>query len=817
MNISSDLDMVYYEKKYNLEFRNKKEATEHYRQIGRERGFFPNRETEIYYCRSINFDPDYYRSKYMTKNNIADIPLIHWKAHGYILGYNVNACEENGYHFKTCKCSIKTNSAYKKHDDFDAHIGIDLLEVNNVNDIVISNNKINNLMNINNRSTISNEINDANATNETIKTINTRELDGQAKSIDENNIKLNDEIIMNDNNSTYSDVLDTDITNTSNIFIKSNISNVNEVNNDVNTSSKSMINNFKNNLTAKNNRNNVTRQMHNMHDMDESNDTIDTDDTNYTNYTDNTDDTIYTDNTDDIIDSDELKYVVDNVENIKNINNDNLDIVNNKMKNNDENKKITTKKIDNYDLLRGMFNLFNQTNGNIIPTIFPSTTLPSTTLSTNQKALDTTQITQTIQKSLDNLIKNKNDQKNENDENDENDENNKNDENKMDMIKNEEVMNDDKGVINIDIDVEFDLNSFEKEYVENLSTFDLQTDIDYLTTYDNDNTHDDATIYEHNDHDIFYTIYDNDDGDNINNKNIIDSVMNSFVYSDNANDKNKEKKKKDSKKKDKKKKDDKETIDDYVYDKNIKNIKNNIQCIKQYIEKCDIYLDSYTEIIKKSYECITELSDMSKTNDYKKYNIVRLRLYNLLMEGNLMITSSKCNNMPIFYDDTIITQPHKTINAHKHSKHSKHRDNKECKIYKTPSHIKFPMITCANDEINKMMNDMHGGKYAYFKMELMKVSLKNLGLFYYALKPLNKGVMMTNRTNPIPPLNCPIGMTPKMNYYNDDKLKINWYGMHHVKVFERALYKLSMAKENLSGYIKILDMKEELFIRICSK
>lgn len=108
-NCPSHVDTAYYQTKYDLNFTNKKEAIEHYIKIGKQKGFFPNRETETFYYKMLNFDPEFYKRRYNIDTN--STARQHWKTYGFSNGYFVNKCEELREHpALICRCKIKNES-----------------------------------------------------------------------------------------------------------------------------------------------------------------------------------------------------------------------------------------------------------------------------------------------------------------------------------------------------------------------------------------------------------------------------------------------------------------------------------------------------------------------------------------------------------------------------------------------------------------------------------------------------------------------------------------------------------------------------------
>ena len=104
--MTDQFNQIYYERKYNLTFKNKDEAVNHYNTIGKKQGFFLSLQAEIYYCKSVNFDATYYKKKYNLDcdDNTAK---KHWVDTGFKQKYMVNMCEEKGEHITNCKCQFK--------------------------------------------------------------------------------------------------------------------------------------------------------------------------------------------------------------------------------------------------------------------------------------------------------------------------------------------------------------------------------------------------------------------------------------------------------------------------------------------------------------------------------------------------------------------------------------------------------------------------------------------------------------------------------------------------------------------------------------
>jgi hypothetical protein len=108
---STTVDIDYYKNKYKpLNCDDNITLIQHYKKIGKKKGYFPNREVEIFFCKNQNFDAKYYVRKYnlvLSKSKARE----HWKNYGFKKNYFINICEELGEHSKfSCKCKIKGKS-----------------------------------------------------------------------------------------------------------------------------------------------------------------------------------------------------------------------------------------------------------------------------------------------------------------------------------------------------------------------------------------------------------------------------------------------------------------------------------------------------------------------------------------------------------------------------------------------------------------------------------------------------------------------------------------------------------------------------------
>lgn len=225
---------------------------------------------------------------------------------------------------------------------------------------------------------------------------------------------------------------------------------------------------------------------------------------------------------------------------------------------------------------------------------------------------------------------------------------------------------------------------------------------------------------------------------------------------------------------------------EYIFRQHMKTVSTNINNIVSYLDRCNIYLDYVTNILKASYKCIITICDPNgKITDY---NASRIKLITLLKDIDMTTKTAFYNDLPIFFQ----------------------KGNKNTKPIKC---IKFPLFVCTNNNMNDYLKKTIGDDQIYFKIVLMKASLDDLHLIKYSYPPLNKGDKMTYYTSCIPPNDCPPGITPpnNSNMYDDKSLIKYWQTAYHYKVFEKALYRLSMYKELLNNYHSLISNKKTLY------
>jgi len=234
-----------------------------------------------------------------------------------------------------------------------------------------------------------------------------------------------------------------------------------------------------------------------------------------------------------------------------------------------------------------------------------------------------------------------------------------------------------------------------------------------------------------------------------------------------------------------------------IFDNHMENVCQNITNIKNYLHMCQIHLDTYIIIFKQAYQCITNICNAG--NNYMGYNAARIRLSNMLKEAENISNSSYYNDLPIFFTNRSI------------------KSNGSTKGYgstKSPSFIKFPLLISMSDNVNDILAKTIGDDHVYFKVRLMRVSVRCLKLEKYCFPALNRGDKITAHTSPIPPCDCPVGKIPDRNMYTDQDLIKCWDIGYHLKVFENAMYKITMTNEILNNYHKLIEIKEELCYKI---
>lgn len=206
-------------------------------------------------------------------------------------------------------------------------------------------------------------------------------------------------------------------------------------------------------------------------------------------------------------------------------------------------------------------------------------------------------------------------------------------------------------------------------------------------------------------------------------------------------------------------------------------IEKNITNIQNYLSLCNNYIDAYLELMKNAYQCISDICNVD--NNYIVYNSARVKLQTIMLEIDKFVMSSYYKKIPVFYKS----------------------DDKK----KTPTFIKFPLFIQKTKELT-------GDEY--FKIHFMKLSLKHLKLDNYKLTLLQQNDILTSKTSPLPPSNCPVGQVPDKNMYDNDSLIKYWDRNYHMSIFENALSRIVVEKEIIDNCINLLNIKCELFNKI---
>ena len=118
------------------------------------------------------------------------------------------------------------------------------------------------------------------------------------------------------------------------------------------------------------------------------------------------------------------------------------------------------------------------------------------------------------------------------------------------------------------------------------------------------------------------------------------------------------------------------------------------------------------------------------------------------------------------------------------------------------------------EKILNFLENMVDKNQLFFKIQLIKMSLKDLKLYNYSLPLLNRFEVMTLNTNFMPPDNCMIGKQPSRSMYKEKGLIKCWNLNYHLNVFEKALYNARVYKEILNNHAKIIEIKKNIYNRI---
>jgi hypothetical protein len=936
----SHVDPVYYRTKYKLDFKNDKEAMEHYIKIGKQKGYFPNSEMEIFYCKMINFDPEYYKRKYCLSGDNKEAKR-HWQLYGYKNGYYVNKCEEQGQHAPfMCKCRIKDKNTEKREDDSSTTYSDQITENFNVDSdrdsfILSEKEPNNNKLPIKiNEKNIDKKIMDnkkivqqntkQNIQQNTKQNIqqNTKQNTQQntKQNIHKNiskNIQKNDEISDSDTSKLSSSCpsqpdLDSDNNDNKkikkmNIFNqaakeiqeKSKITDSDKLNDEIENALDSQENEDSENSSNEDSNNEDSN------DEDSNNEDSNNEDSNNEN-TESSECQCSECIKEEVIKNtnhDSLK--VKKLENEKNYKmNQNIKLNENKLDSNklDKNIIINNSIYDAKSLMENKFNKRNKyetdktTNEIINKTTSTINTINPTSskINSNVQTLQMSQIVDPINlnnsvksnslvlmeqdtkisesnssgsnssesipimklnsfgsKLIENFLKkfqnsNKNDikdNKNNKDnikDNIKSNDRNDNKDNKNEVKNNSNIKNNlqkDNLLFNCNIDVD----SFDDDFVDDgykiilndsiskssinetnytisnetksndemisniVSEMTITNDVsdDYSLATENDQftTNNQSTTNSQFYYDTHLNlesqskqypecIYDKNyilNGNRLFNINQISSNYDTKSSLDEkiTNDQNRLKRIQESLASDLKSTIQNDIVDKYIFDNHMEIICQNIINIKNYLNMCHIHLDTYLNILKQSYQCLSDICN--PCNNYISYNAARVKLCNMLKEAENVVRTAHCGDLPIFYKKQNV---------------------------KSSSYIKFPFMICTNDMMNKFLINNMGDGQAYFKVQLMKLSLKDLKLDHYCLPPLDKGEKISLNTSPIPPSNCPVGKVPDRNMYVEKEMIKCWDMNYHLTQFENALYKVTITKELLCNYSKMIEIKEEMFYKI---
>jgi hypothetical protein len=872
----SYVDTVYYETKYDLQFRNRKEAIEHYIKVGKQKGYFPNREAEIYYCNVINFDPEYYKRKYCLTCNNKEAKK-HWRFYGSKKGYYVNRCDEKGEHDKLlCKCRIKNKSADKSYNNDKETIEIptkhNITQQSDRDDYIFSKefnsdneSDIDNNTDPNNN-TDNNSNNDDNISNDNDDNISdgNNEYDGNNNSDRDNGNEINnvDGDSTNNNGDNDGDNNNDNITEeteqykndelivskkTKNKKKYTNIAPIKISTKDRNVSalldSKSMRNimRLKQNKASGFIKENTTNPLDTLSkpklsklsksfksfDRTKINPRLPSLSINPDKECGGMEASSEIDLKSDVLlqcESDK-KHIGckintnDSDEKVCGMQNDGSNSI--LSGNHDSGSTKSTRQLCleiqsdeqsfDFDYVDHDYTLAmkeNDKNGcstsliNSVDSIKVKQTKEHTNSTNNAMQIKNKKeiisanneihcqkpiVCKTKKVIKENIIPNK----------------------KKKIFKAYDACADNSG--GADETDETDRTDSTDDTCEICDSYDSDCDeCKKLNLLSNNVLGTTKTQKERKDPiaEITNKKFDkNSDANNDsmsvssnNSKNTITSVAStSFDPKDLKNRIEKDEERLYKIKRRMANSDNNsdegtyERPDRYIFDKHMEIVYKNIINIKNYLNMCNIHLDTFLTLLKQAYQCLGDMCN--PCSNYIVYNASRIKLCNMLREADNVVKTSHHNDMPIFYV---------------RSKSS----NKKKSGSKAYSHIKFPLMVSTDDSINNVLIKDAGYDNVYFKMQLMKVSLDDLKLEKYCLDPLNSGEKMTNSTSPIPPCSCPLGKIPDHSMYSDSNLVRNWNVNYHLKTFENALYKVTMTKEILSNYTKLVDIKEEMCLKI---
>ena len=212
---------------------------------------------------------------------------------------------------------------------------------------------------------------------------------------------------------------------------------------------------------------------------------------------------------------------------------------------------------------------------------------------------------------------------------------------------------------------------------------------------------------------------------------------------------------------------------------------SNMSGIDSYLTACHMHMDTMITILKDVFvslqQILTPIQQGAVVN-YMTYDAARLNVRTLLQQIDLKIKTAKYKNLPIF---AAVGQ----------------------------KYIKFPMLSVTDPVVDRYLDTHFPTRQRFFKMELLKLSVRELRLKRYTFEPVKKGQQITPYTNPLPADPVEYG-NPDKTMYSDRRLIKSWDPSYHLERFEKALYKIVMAKEALSNYSKTLRYRKSECLKI---
>lgn len=723
-NCSSHVDTEYYSSKYGIDsMDNKREAIEHYIKKGKQSGFFPNRETEVFYCRMINFDPEYYKRKYSLHDNDNKSLIRHWKLYGHKKGYYVNRCEERGEHAQfMCNCKIRNKSIHKMFSNNDSESYATQLtesidsETNSLNcETERDSFQFNTHCEDQLSSTITDTITDSTSAVTTMTST-------------DNQIILSSECPSIPNTDDFS---------SSQISTSSaSTCQCSECDSERDSKNENIFND------AKKTKMNVQRIQVNkppyMENKKMELNIIGVDDSRKKNLS-------------------------------KRVQKCDLPIKQNVIpvheKKEIKNEAKTSSESDKHSEPKKVMKLDEQSESKKLPELDKHTGPKKQKQSeiNNVRSVEAEKKIEFVPISIPtstNIIVSDNDSFGEYVDN-------------MYLMKQQEPIMNSKN------------NSISLEPLEPLEPLKILEKLDNIDIKSSS-----------------YTIIPNhDDGFNTARVTNVETLLPQSLLPESlslspsldpcikiARDEAKLRELQ-------------EKIRNYtlsnpepyivvsekaIFDSHMEIICQNITNIKNYLNMCQIHLDTYIIIFKQAYQCVSNICNSG--SNYMVYNAARMKLCNMLKEAENIARTSYYNDLPIFYTKT-------------------------GKV-KSPSFIKFPLLVSMSENVNGMLAKTIGEDHVYFKIRLMKVSVKCLKLEKYCYPVLNRGDKITSNTSPIPPCDHPVGKIPERQMYTDPDLIKCWDMSYHLRLFENAMYKITMTKEILNNYQKLIEIKEELCYKI---